>query len=264
MVRAKKRFSQNFLVDHNLAEKIVGLLNIQKDDVVFEIGPGHGILTHLIADFGAKLFSFEIDSELVKELQAEFKDYSNVEIVGTDFLKVEPEKFTQGKFKLIGNIPYDITSPIIDWITKYRRHLTVGVITAQKELADRISSGPNSKNWAPISIFAQCYYRITSVLTIPPTAFRPKPRVYSSTLLFEPAENYDIEDWDYFEKVVRQSFRNRRKLLTNNLADFEGLTKSSLDGILEKAGLPKLVRAEQVDIGQFIILSRQIKASVLS
>ncbi|PKK84122.1 MAG: ribosomal RNA small subunit methyltransferase A [candidate division Zixibacteria bacterium HGW-Zixibacteria-1] len=264
MARPKKRFSQNFLVDDNIAERIVGLLDIHKEDAVFEIGSGRGMLTRLIAETGARLYSFEIDTDLVHELQPRFKNYPNVNIVNIDFLIVEPFEKREGGFKLIGNIPYDITSPIIDWITRYHKYITRAVITAQKELADRISSGPGSRNWAPISIFAQCYYNITSALTIPPGAFTPKPKVYSSTLLFEPREAYRIDDWDFFENVVRASFRNRRKLLTNNLADFEGLKKDGLEKILDRAGLPKLVRAEQIDIEQFILLSKLIKTSVLS
>jgi len=112
MSRPKKRFSQNFLVDHKIAERIVGLLDLSPDDAVFEIGPGRGVLTGLIAESGAKLYSFEIDTDLVYELESKFKDNPNVNIANFDFLIVEPYEGRHAGIKLIGNIPYDITSPI--------------------------------------------------------------------------------------------------------------------------------------------------------
>ena len=264
MSRPKKRFSQNFLVDHKIAERIVGLLDLSPDDAVFEIGPGRGVLTGLIAESGAKLYSFEIDTDLVYELESKFKDNPNVNIANFDFLIVEPYEGRHAGIKLIGNIPYDITSPIVDWITRHDKFIKRAVITAQKELGDRISSGPGSKNWAPISIFAQCFFNIRSMFTIPPGAFYPKPKVHSATLLFEPRDPYIIEDWDFFEQVVRQSFKNRRKLLANNLAGLNDLEKSALEKIFQTAGLPQLSRAEQVTIDQFIEIARLIKTSVLS
>jgi len=264
MTRPKKRFSQNFLTDGKIASKIVDLLDLKKDDTVFEIGPGRGALTQLIADSGARLYSFEIDTDLVQRLRNKFRDYPNVEIVNIDFLLVDPLEKIDGGFKLIGNIPYDITSLIVQWITSYHKYINRAVITAQKELADRISSGPGSKNWAPISIFAQCYFDIKSVFTIPPEAFYPKPKVHSATMLFEPKEPYKIDDFDFFETVVRQSFKNRRKLLVNNLAGLENIDKQQLEKVLERAGLPRLIRAEQVGFEQFIELSELIKASILS
>jgi len=264
MTRPKKRFSQNFLVDNKIAARIVDLLDLKKDDAVFEIGPGRGALTQLIADTGARLYSFEIDTDLVHELQPRFKKYPNVDIVNIDFLIVEPFEGREGGFKLIGNIPYEITSLIIYWITLYHKKIDRAVITAQKELADRISSGPGSKNWAPISIFAQCYFDIKSVFTIPPGAFYPSPKIHSATMLFEPREPYPIEDFEFFEKVVRQSFKNRRKLLVNNLAGLENVGKGQLEDILDKLGLPRLARAEQITIEQFIRLADLLKKSILS
>lgn len=158
------------------------------------------MLTGLIAESGAKLYSFEIDTDLVYELESKFKDNPNVNIANFDFLIVEPYEGRHAGIKLIGNIPYDITSPIVDWITRHDKFIKRAVITAQKELGDRISSGPGSKNWAPISIFAQCFFNIRSMFTIPPGAFYPKPKVHSATLLFEPRDPYIIEDWDFLSR----------------------------------------------------------------
>ncbi len=136
--RPKKRFSQNFLTDTNIARKIVGLLDIAESDTVFEIGPGRGMLTELVAKSGARLIAVEIDRTLIDDLKNKLGGYDNVTIVTADFLTVNPSDFVVGRFKLIGNIPYDITSPLLDWIVRYRNSLDRVVITMQKELAERI------------------------------------------------------------------------------------------------------------------------------
>lgn len=264
MVRPKKRFSQNFLVDDGIAADIVSQLEIDKGDTIFEIGSGRGILTGMIAETGAKLYSFEIDRSLVRGLIPKFAGYKNVEIVNMDFLLVEPYEGLKEGIKLIGNIPYDITSPVMDWIVTHHRFINRAVITAQKELADRISSQPESKDWAPIAIFARCFFEIKTAFTVPPEAFYPKPKVYSSTMVFEPQERYRIDNWDHFEKTVRQSFSHRRKLLTNNLSEIDGLEKDVLENILTEMGLKKTVRAEQLSIDHFIRVSRRIESLNLS
>ncbi len=228
--KPKKRFSQNFLVDEVIASKIVDLLEIRKDDTILEIGTGRGILTQTMANMGARIYSFEIDRTLIEELDRKFKPSPNVKIVNQDFLKIEPGNYCSGGFKLIGNIPYDITSPVLEWMLKYRSRLTRAVITAQLELADRISSSPGSKNWAPIAIFCQCRFDIKKEMTISPKAFYPPPKVTSATLVFNPREEYQIADWGYFEKVVRLSFAHRRKLLANNLSVMDGFSRETIDG----------------------------------
>ncbi|UCD95550.1 MAG: ribosomal RNA small subunit methyltransferase A [Candidatus Zixiibacteriota bacterium] len=262
--KPQKRFSQNFLTDPGIARKIVDQLGISPADTVFEIGGGRGILTSILAESGARLFSFEIDRSLAGELKEKFKDRDNVEIVNVDFLKVEPEQYQAGEFKLIGNIPYDITSPLFHWILKYRGLISRVVITTQRELAQRISSGPGGKNWAPISIFTQCHFKVRAVMTIPSGAFYPKPKVHSSTLLLNPSAGYEIENWDNFEKIVRASFMHRRKLLVNNLSEAVALSKEELEAILVRVGLDKIVRAEQLSIEDFIRLAREFKSLDLS
>ncbi len=257
--RPKRRFSQNFLADKNIAAKIVNYLDFKKTDTVFEIGSGRGTLTQIIADSAAKLFSFEIDRNLIDPLLKKFKDDKNVDIVNVDFLKVKPSDYHTGKFKLIGNIPYDITSPLLDWMTKYRDNLTLAIITIQKEMADRLCSKHNCKDWAPISIFTQCFFEIKKLLTIPPSAFYPPPKIYSTTISFTRQEKYKIENWGLFEKIVRLAFKHRRKYLTNNLSEIPELDKKQLGEILSNIGLDKKIRAEQLSIGDYINLSKEIE-----
>jgi 16S rRNA (adenine1518-N6/adenine1519-N6)-dimethyltransferase len=262
--KPRKRFSQNFLIDNAIAGRIVEFLNIESSDIIFEIGPGRGILTDIIAASGASAFCFEIDRDLANNLKVKFRDYPNLRIINQDFLTVLPADYHPGKLKIIGNIPYDITSPVLDWMIQYRHSISWAVITAQKELADRISSGPNSRNWAPLSIFCQCFFDIKSVMTIMPKSFYPSPKVVSSTLRFEPKERFRIDDWDYFEKIVRLSFRQRRKLLANNLKELPGLTGDKMEDVLMELNLNKKVRAEEIGIETFIHLAKKLKGLNIS
>lgn len=256
----KKRFSQVFLADKKIVRKIVELLEIDSGDTIFEIGSGRGTLTEPIAETGAKLFSFEIDRDLICNLNKKFDKFENVSIVNQNFLETDPEKYFDGKFKLIGNIPYDITSPLLDWMIQFQKQITLGVITTQKELAQRISSDVGSKNWAPISIFCQCAFDVKLVLDIPPKAFYPPPKIYSSTMVFKPGLKYRIDDRAYFEKIVRQSFLHRRKQLINNLSKLPEIDKNRLEDILDELSIDKNCRAEQLDINNFIRLAERLRS----
>lgn len=255
----KKRFSQVFLADKKIVRKIVNLLEISSDDTILEIGSGRGTLTELIAETGARLISFEIDRDLIDNLNKKFHKFENVSIVNQNFLETEPDKYFDGKFKLIGNIPYDITSPLLDWMIQYQDLITLAVITTQKELAQRIASKPGNKGWAPISIFCQCAFDVQSVFDIPPKAFYPPPKIYSSTMAFRPRENYQIKDKVYFEKIVRQSFLHRRKQLVNNLSKLPETDRSGLEDILTELNLGTKCRAEQISIEDFIRLAELLK-----
>jgi len=259
--RPKRRFSQNFLTDKNIALKIVNLLGLVEDDVVFEIGPGRGMLTEFIAQSGARLIAVELDRSLIDSLEKKFGRYDRVTIINDDFLAVTPSDYVEGRFKLIGNIPYDITSPLLDWIVRHRGLVDRAVITMQRELAERISSGAGSKDWAPISIFTQLHYRITSAMTISPQAFYPRPKVYSSTLVLEPADTYAITNIAFFERVVRAAFAQRRKRLVNNLASHANLDKGRLEAVLASLGWDVNIRAEQIDIDGFIRLADILEAT---
>ncbi len=262
--RPKKRFSQNFLADKNIAAKIVNYLDIKKSDTVLEIGSGRGTLTQIIAESAGKVFSFEIDINLIGPLLKKFEDDTNIEIVNSDFLKINPSDYCPGKFKLIGNIPYDITSPLLDWMTTYRDKFMIAVITVQKEMADRLCSDYGSKDWAPVSIFTQCFFNIKRLLTISPKAFYPPPKIYSTVLSFTPREKYKIENWLLFEKTVRLAFKHRRKYLLNNLSEIPELDKKRLEDILSNIGLDKKIRAEQLSIDDYIRLSKKIESMNIS
>ncbi len=254
----KRRFSQNFLTDRTIAERIVSFLELRPDDTVLEIGAGRGILTEIIAASGARLYSFEIDRDLMENLNNKFAPYKNVAVINRDFLAILPDEYTAEKFKLIGNIPYDITSPLLEWMLRFRESITRAVITTQKELADRIAATPESKDWAPISIFHQCFFDIRKVLSISGGAFYPPPNVKSATLLFSANKKHHIPFWDDFERIVRQSFHQRRKLLSNNLLRLPGMTRESIQAAFATLGLPANIRAEQLSIDDFVGLTKAV------
>ncbi len=258
-VRPKKRFSQNFIIDKNIARQIVDYLNIEKDDVVFEIGTGRGGLTEIIVETGATVFSFELDKMLLPELEKKFSGRENLKIINQDFLIVEPERYCDRPFKLIGNIPYDITSPLVAWIVEHRGKIDRAVITVQKELGERIAAGPGSKDWAPISIFTQLFFDIKNVRTIPPGAFYPPPKVLSSVLVFEPSDRHQIDDFAFFERVVRSAFVHRRKMLVKNLAEAGIAAKAGLSEVLSNLGKNPDIRGEAMSIEDFIGLAEQLK-----
>lgn len=254
----KRRFSQNFLTDRGIAERIVAFLEPGAADTVLEIGAGRGILTEIIAASGARLYSFEIDRDLIENLNNKFAPYKNVTILNRDFLAIIPDEYTAEKFKLIGNIPYDITSPLLEWMLRFRETITRAVITTQKELADRIAASPDSKDWAPISIFHQCFFDIRKVMSISGGAFYPPPNVKSATLLFSANEKHHIPFWDDFERIVRQAFHQRRKLLSNNLLHLPGMTRENIHAAIGSLGLPQNIRAEQLAIEDFIRLTKAV------
>jgi len=262
--KPKKHFSQNFLIDDNIANKIVSFLELSENNTVFEIGTGRGVLTEIMASVGCQIYTFELDVDLIDKLENKFAKTDNITLTNTDFLKVDPANYHDGNFKLIGNIPYDITSPLIDWIIKYKDLIDCAVITSQKELADRIVSGHGSKNWAPISILAQCCFDITSELTILPESFYPPPKIKSSTMVFKPHNRYDIKNPSMFNKVVHQSFMRRRKLLANNLNVFDFLNKELILEMFDQLGFDKNIRAEQLSIEQFIKLTEVVESLKIS
>ncbi len=259
--KPKKRFSQNFLADKKIARKIVGLLDLTTEDTVFEIGSGRGTLTWFISDSGAKLFTFEIDRELMGDLEGKFGGKENIRVINEDFLKVVPSDYCEEPFKLIGNIPYDITSPLLDWIIGNRKKIKKAVITTQKELGERIASSPGSKDWAPIAIFCQCFFEVKKEFTISAAAFYPPPKIKSVTLSLVPAEKYQIKDWGNFSAVVRQAFLHRRKQLVNNLGLLPGISKEWIGEILYELGLDRNIRAEALSIQEFLKLAEKVRAT---
>lgn len=259
---AKKRFGQNFLKSEKIIHKIIDTINPQKTETIIEIGPGRGALTLLLAKSGAKIIGVEFDRDVLGYLKKLLSEYDNVQIINEDFLEYQPDL---EKFKLIGNIPYNITSPIIDWMINNQSNIETSYLMMQKEMALRLSSKPDSKNWAPLSIMAQLYFDINLEFDIGPKNFQPAPKVMSSLVSFNTKEAIEIPNKEAFEKLVKQSFAQRRKLLINNLVPEITDDTDLLKKILTELEIDLKIRAEQISTELFLKLTQKmIDYSILS
>lgn len=243
----KKHLGQNFLYDPSILERIVDSAELSPDDTVVEIGPGPGKLTRLLAETVKKVIAIELDSELYERLRAELIGYRNVELVHDDALKYSYE--STGKFKVVANIPYYITTPIIFRLLEARENLLTMTLTIQKEVAERIAAFPGGKDYGVLSIMVQYYARAEMKFIIPKEAFRPAPKVDSAVLhirLLERPSVY-VRDEKMFFRVVKTAFSQRRKTLSNSLKGFGADIKE----LLTSAGIDPVRRPETLSLEEF-------------
>ncbi|MEE9591073.1 MAG: 16S rRNA (adenine(1518)-N(6)/adenine(1519)-N(6))-dimethyltransferase RsmA [Thermodesulfobacteriota bacterium] len=268
---ARKRFGQNFLVDKNIIAKIVAAADIRPGDVVIEIGPGMGALTDALAISGANVIAIELDRDLVEELKEKYSDIKDIEIICADALKVsyaEIAKRLKKKLKVVANIPYNISTPILFKLFKEREVFTALLLMLQKEVAERVVAVPGKKDYGALSVFSQFFADVNIEFQIPPTAFYPVPKVYSSIVRFDILDKprVEVEDMEIFKRVVKAAFGMRRKMILNALKVL-GLPGDILRSLLLESAIDPRSRGETIDIDRFgylsNLLSKQIK-NVLS
>jgi len=251
-VRAKKHLGQHFLEDVHIAEDIVlGLSQKDEETQVTEIGPGMGVLTkYLTKIYKDKLTVFEIDNESVEYL-IKNEILSPKQVYGEDFLKANLNKLFEGNFNIIGNFPYNISSPIFFRVLEERKRIPYVVCMIQKEVAERIASPHGSKKYGVLSVFLQAFYKIDYLFTVPPDVFSPPPKVDSGVIRLEKYRNKIPCNEELFFKVVKAGFNNRRKTLRNSL--------KKLNLSLEQVDEETLnLRPEQMSVEDFISLTNQI------
>ena len=257
--RARKRFGQNFLVDHNCCAKIVELANISENDTVLEIGPGRGAITKLLAEKGCQVFALEIDRDLKAHLNEQFKAIRNVKIIEGDALNFDFSSLLPSSsrpLKVVANLPYNVATPILFKLLESRIIIEKMVLMFQKEVAARITSLPGNKSFGILSIFPQLYSDISVGLTLPPGAFKPAPKVDSQVLIFEllSQSRFKVENEDLLKQIVKTAFSQRRKKLSNTLKslfpDVEAGKK-----IFNLANIDSSRRAETLSIEEFCRLS---------
>jgi len=253
--RAKKRLGQNFLTNCKILERIAREINLQSDETAIEVGPGQGALTAFLAATGGRVIAVEFDRDLIKRLLDAFKSASNVEIVQADFLTLNPDEFGVEKFTLCGNLPFNISSPAIDWTMRYHGRVTRAVFMLQRELALRLTSEPGGKNWSPLAIFTQLAYEARRCFDVGPENFKPPPKVTSSVVSLIPKPKFSIPNYPLFEKVVRTSFAQRRKTLLNNLTNGLSCDNSLIVEILNQLGYTRSCRAEEISTAGFLELT---------
>lgn len=265
-IKPKKRLGQTFLFKQFIAEEIIRLADINSNDIVVEIGAGLGILTLPLAERNAHIIGLEYDVALVSILQ-KIITHRNVEIIRADALNFDYRKvFTKYKIKLkiIGNLPYYITSPLIFKLLKLKSIIEVILIMIQKELANRLVAQPGTKDYGTISIFSQLYCDISKQLTVSKNCFYPRPEVDSEVVQFNIYEKpvVEVKDEIFFEKLVRASFAQRRKTLLNSLkgAHYFNRDKKKILESLERSGIDPRRRPETLTINEFNTLCQQISA----
>ena len=268
-IRLKKRLGQNFLIDEGILDKIVEVANLNKDEVVIEIGPGIGTLTRKIAQEVKQVLAIELDENLIRLLKETLKFYSNIEIIRADILKVNLTKFANSelrtpnsKLKIVANLPYYITTPIIIHLLKVRAILSNIVIMVQREVGRRMVAKPRSKDYGALSLLVQYYTRPQIMVKVPRSAFLPPPEVDSCVVNLEVLKKpaVEVKDEELFFKIIRAVFEQRRKSLKNALSRARdlNLSKEEVLEILEKANIVPLRRGETLSVEEFAKLSSLI------
>lgn len=263
-----KKFGQNFLIDTHVLEKIIRAAQVTKDDFVLEIGPGIGTMTQYLAENAREVFAVEIDEKLIPILQDTLSEYDNVTVLNQDILKVDINKIAMerngGKpIKVVANLPYYITTPIIMGL--FESHVPIDSITVmvQKEVADRMQVGPGTKDYGALSLAVQYYAEPYIVANVPPNCFMPRPNVGSAVIKLTRHENppVTVENETLMFRLIRASFNQRRKTLVNGLNNSSELNipKEVIIQSIEALGLSPTVRGETLTLQQFAQLSDEIE-----
>lgn len=261
----KKSLGQNFIIDVNILNNILNVAGVTKDVGVIEIGPGMGALTEQLAQAADHVVAFEIDQRLEPILAETLADYDNISIVFEDVLKADVQAVINQHFKpsqpikLVANLPYYVTTPIIMQLLMSRLPLESITVMIQKEVAERMAAGPNSKSYGSLSIAIQYYTEASHSFNVPKTAFMPQPNVESAVLhlTFREEPPVYVKDETFFFSLVRASFAQRRKTLRNNLVQFfkDEYDKDTIEGKLEQAEISGDRRAESLSIEEFAQLA---------
>ena len=265
----QKKFGQNFLIDTHVLDKIIRSAEITKDDFVIEIGPGIGTMTQYLAAVAREVAAIEIDKALIPILEDTLNGYDNVTVINEDVLKVDICKLVEEKnggrpVKVVANLPYYITTPIIMGLFESHVPLESITIMVQKEVADRMKTGPGSKDYGALSLAVQYYARPELIANVPPNCFMPRPKVGSAVIRLIRHENPPVQavDEGFMFRIIRSSFNQRRKTLMNGLNNAPDITvsKEAVGAVLEEMGLPAGIRGEALTLEQFAELSNRLKA----
>ena len=262
-LRAKKNFGQNFLVDASVTGRMASTL--RDDSVVIEVGPGIGSLTEELAKRAKHVRSYEIDERLIPVLEDTLKDYDNVEIVLQDILETDINKELQplvDKYKhieFVANLPYYITTPVLFKLFESSIPFEKIVVMIQKEVADRFSAKPGTKEYGALSVESQYLYDVKKLFNVPRTSFNPAPNVDSAVISFTKHEkNKTVDNEKLFFELVKACFNQRRKSLYNNLREYFD-SKEKAESLLLKANIPLETRAEMLDLNLYIELYKALK-----
>lgn len=265
----QKKFGQNFLIDTHVLDKIISAAEITKEDFVLEIGPGIGTMTQYLACAAREVVAVEIDKALIPILEDTLQDYSNVTVLNEDILKVDIKKLADehnnGKpIKVVANLPYYITTPIIMGLFEGDVPIESITVMVQKEVADRMQVGPGTKEYGALSLAVQYYAEPYIVANVPPNCFMPRPKVGSAVIrLTKHAEPpVEVSDTKLMFRIIRASFNQRRKTLANGLNNSSELSfgKEEIQRAIKACGFPEGIRGEALTLEEFAALTNEFKS----
>ena len=260
----QKKFGQNFLIDTSVLERIIAAAQITKEDCVLEIGPGIGTMTQYLAEQAGKVVTVEIDKALMPVLEETLAPYENVKVINADFLKLDVMELAQelggGRpIKVVANLPYYVTTPIIMSLFESGAPLESITIMVQKEVAERMQVGPGTKDYGALSLAVQYYAKPEIVANVPPNCFMPRPSVGSAVIRLtrHQVPPVNVKDESHMFSLIRASFNQRRKTLANGLSNAPhlGLSRARVEEELDKMGLSLTIRGEALTLEQFAELS---------
>ena len=262
-IKPRKRMGQSFLMEQNVIRKIAALANVTKNDIVVEIGAGIGVLTEDLAQNAAKLIAVEMDDKLIEVLKDKLLKYNNVQIYSGDILKFDFGAIArdgQQKIKVIGNVPYNISSQVLFHLLSFRKIIDSFVLMLQKEVIQRLVAPPGGKDYGVPSVILQMFASVEKVLDVPAGCFYPRPKVESSVIkgFFLERPLVELANEEFFIRLVRDAFAQRRKMLINNLKKsklLEGVSESFLKEALKLAGIDGQRRGETLSVEEFGLLS---------
>lgn len=266
----KKNFGQNFLIDKFVLDKIVSSANLSENDIVIEIGPGIGTLTACLAKNTKKVIAVEIDKTLIPILEDTLSNFDNIEIINEDILKVDIKKIAEenkgSKIKVVANLPYYITTPIIMNILENRLPIESITVMIQKEVAYRMEAKPGTKDYGSLSVIVQYFCSPYLVANVPQNCFMPRPNVDSAVIKLTTLKSppVDVDDLELFYYVVKTAFSQRRKTLLNCIFNAEKFkfNKEEITDILKDAGFDVNIRGERLNIEDFARLTKVIENKI--
>ena len=263
----KKNFGQNFLIDSNIINNIISYANIKENDFVLEIGPGIGSLTQILSERAKKVLSVEIDNNLIPILKETLKEYNNIEIINNDILKLDLKKLIIEKnenkpIKVVANLPYYITTPIIMELLEQKLNIESITVMVQKEVAERMKAKPKTKDYGALSVAVQYYCDTKIDIIVPPSCFIPRPKVESAiiTLKILDKPKIELKNEELFFNIVKSAFGQRRKTLINSIYNQckINISKEEIKEIMTKSNISDKVRGEELSITELGKLSDNI------
>jgi 16S rRNA (adenine1518-N6/adenine1519-N6)-dimethyltransferase len=269
-IKPRKNLGQSFLVEESIIKKIAETANVTQDDIVVEIGAGIGVLTEYLAQNASKLIAIELDDHLVKVLEYRLSKYNNVQIYHGNILRFDFRAIAKAecqKIKVVGNIPYNISSPVLFYLLSFREIIDSFILMMQKEVIQRLAASPGCKSYGVPSVILQMFAEVKKVLDVSASNFYPRPKVESSVIkgVLRERSLIELTDDEFFIKLVRDAFAQRRKMLINNLKKsklLEGVSESLLKEALISAGIDSQRRGESLSIEEFGTLSEILKKRI--